>query len=279
MINKIIINSQIDWLNLVVFWCIHWNEICWKKAILSVVEMFNSWWLKLKSWKITFVPVSNIEANIQNKRYVDIDLNRVFKKHEVPTIYEHKLANELTTIIDENDVLLDLHSSHTDDEPFVFLDYTDEKNNFLAKSCWLKNIIVWWPELYSEDKSSDTCGYINSKWKIWVTVECWNHEKQSSVDIAKDCILNVLKSYDMIDWNLKIQYNYNKILLKEYIIKSKKWEFVKVFNHLDKVKKWEKIVIYENKKELLAPYDWFIIMPNPYVEIWGEWFYLWVWID
>jgi succinylglutamate desuccinylase len=72
---------------------------------------------------------------MQNKRYVDVDLNRVFKKHDFPTLYEHKLANELTTIIDENDVLLDLHSTHSDDEPFVFLDFNDEKNRFLAEAC------------------------------------------------------------------------------------------------------------------------------------------------
>jgi hypothetical protein len=133
--------------------------------------------------------------------------------------------------------------------------------------------------LYSESTSSDTCGYANSRWKIWVTVECWNHEKESNVEVAKDCILNILKSYDMIGWKPKIQVNHNKILVKQYIIKSEKWEFVKVFNHLDEVKKWEKIAIYENKKELIAPYDWFIIMPNSSVKIWDEWFYLWVWVD
>jgi hypothetical protein len=45
------------------------------------------------------------------------------------------LANELVQFVEKNDILLDIHSTHSDDKPFVFLDYNDEKNTFLAKSC------------------------------------------------------------------------------------------------------------------------------------------------
>jgi uncharacterized protein len=81
------------------------------------------------------VPIANPSAFNLKKRYVDVNLNRVFKHHENPKNYEEILANELVKLVDENDILLDLHSTHSDDEPFVFLDYKDEKNTFLAKSC------------------------------------------------------------------------------------------------------------------------------------------------
>ncbi len=95
---------------LLVFGAIHGDEICGPKAIAEVMNEIDSGKIVLKSGKIIFVPVCNPEAFKQNKRFVDVNLNRVFKKHPNPTKYEEKLANILCDFMGDADILLDIHS-------------------------------------------------------------------------------------------------------------------------------------------------------------------------
>lgn len=275
MIDYKIIDSWINWINLLIFWCIHWNETCWFFAISEILKMFEKWDLKLLKWKITFVPISNPKAFQLKKRYIDVNLNRVFKFHLNPKNYEELLANELIKFLDKNDILIDIHSSHSDDKPFVFLDYNDEKNTFLAKSCWVKDILVWWPEIYKNTSYSDTCLYAHNLWKVWITLECWNHFDEKSNKVWINAILRVLNSYWMIDYKIEKVLDFNEIKVKEFIKKEFEWKLTKDFNHMDFVKKWEIIAEYIDGEIILAPYDCFILLPFKDASIWDEWFYLW----
>lgn len=277
MINKIEIDSWVPWKNILFFWAIHWNEKSWTLAINQVIELINTWELNIVKWKITFVPICNPKAYKNNVRYIDENLNRVFCSHKESKTYEKKLANILVKYIDENDILVDLHSTHTDDKPFIFLDYKDEENLFLANSCSVENIISWWPDLYESSDAIDTCKYTHTKWKPWITVECWNHYKEESIQVAKQVILDVLKSYWIIDsyLNKKINFKKNNVKVERIFIKEKAWTLAKNFNHLDKIFKWEKLGKYDNWEYILSPYDWYILLPFPDAKVWDEWFYVW----
>jgi succinylglutamate desuccinylase len=275
MIDFKTIDSWKTWINLVVFWCIHGNETCWFYAISNILKMFEIWKIKLLSWKVTFVPIANKKAFELWKRYVDVNLNRVFKKHEKPQNYEEKIADELTDFIDKNDVLLDIHSTSSKSDPFVFLDYNDNNNNFLAKSCWLKNIVIWWPEIYWETESSDSCSYVHSLWKTWVTIECWSHFDISSVKVWENSILGVLSAYNMIDFNIESLNDFNEIKVNEFITKKSEWKMLKDFNHMDIMKSWDIIAVYDDWTQIKAPYDGYILLPFKEALVWDEWFYFW----
>lgn len=274
MINKYIFDSKKPWKNILIFWCIHWNEICWELASLEVIKMIEEKQINLKSGKITFVPTANPKAREIMQRYVDENLNRVFKEHKNPQTNEQKLANILTKLVKENDILLDIHSTHSDDEPFVFLDYNDEENNKLAKACLVENILVGWPEIYEKSDASDTCFYAKNNNKVWVTLECWNHYKKESIEVAKKAILNVLATYWNIDFDVKNINNFNNVLVQKYFIKEKNWKLQQNFNHLDKIKSWEIIANYEDETNIKMPYDWYILLPFLEANIWDEWFYI-----
>ena len=233
MIKNYTFSSNIPGKNILILWCVHWNEICWQKAIDEIISLFNEKKLNVISGTVTFIPIANPKAFQENKRYIDVNLNRVFTKHENPKNYEENLANELTNFIDKSDILLDIHSTHSDDEPFVFLDYDDEENNLLAKSCLLENIVVWWPEIYKNTQNWDSCSYTHFKNKIWVTMECWNHNSPKSVEIWKKAIINILATYKIIDKIPENLTNFNKIKVESFIIKEFEWVLTKNYNHLD----------------------------------------------
>ena len=274
MIETIVYDSQKPWKNILIFWCVHWNETCWEKAINKVISMFENKIISLKSWKITFVPIANPKAFLENKRYIDVNLNRVFKKTSNPKNYEEKIANYLCELIDKNDILLDIHSTHSDDKPFVFLDYLDEKNTLLAKSCLVENIVVWWPEIYQNTTSSDSCAYAKSQNKVWVTLECWNHNKKESIEVWVKAILNILKTYEIIDKEAENLEKFNMIKVLKYITKTANWELTKNYNHLDKLQKDEIIWTYENGEKIVSNNNQYILLPFKDAQIWDEWFYL-----
>lgn len=266
-------NSNQPWLHLIVFWAIHWNETCWTNAINKVIEKINSNKLKLYTWKITLIPVCNPKAYKHKKRYIDKNLNRVFRKTKNPKFYEEIIANKIIDHFDEADVLLDIHSSHSKDWPFTFFDFNNELNLKLVKSLKLKNIITWWQKAYKN--TFDTQKYWNKYNKYWVTIECWNHDDPNSIKIAENAIYNIMKTLKIIKWKHSELKNYNYINLEKIIVKKFDWYFPKNWKNLDKVNKWEIIWVYNNWKNIIMPYDWYILLPYSDAKIWEEWFYLW----
>ncbi len=269
-------NTNNKWPNILLIWAIHWNEKCWTKAINSIIKKIENNEIQIQKWNVTFIPIANQKAFDKEKRYIDINLNRVIKKHKKEDLYEQKLANEIIKIINKNNIVIDLHSSHTDDEEFIFLDYQDNKNKELAESCRIKNIITWWPELYKSTDESDTCKYAHEKWKIAITVECWNHFKEESVKIAENVIINVLSKYWIINNNIETnKIIYNKVNADFYIKKKKEWKLLKNYKHLQKVQKWEIIAEYEDWEKIISDKEYYILLPFYDAKIWDEWFYLW----
>ncbi|MEI6774135.1 MAG: succinylglutamate desuccinylase/aspartoacylase family protein [bacterium] len=91
--------------------------------------------MKIQTGQITLIPICNPKAYEADKRYYEVNLNRIFKKHANPEKYEEKLANVLTAYVENNDYLLDLHSMAANGVPCIFEDYMDKKTQE-----WVKKI-------------------------------------------------------------------------------------------------------------------------------------------
>ena len=253
---------------------VHGNEVCGAIASNNIIEKIKSGEIKLKNGSITFIPVCNPMASKENKRYIDVNLNRVIRKKKKPQLYEEKIANILTDYIKSNEFHLDLHSMHTNGNPFVFQDYEDEAE--FAKIFNLEYIFINWPGIYKNSKTIkdySTQNYAHKVGNINCTVECGSHNDIKSIDVAELCILRALSYLDIIDYKDNIQIKPKLINMEKVIFKEFEGKFSKNYENLDKVKKGEIIATYSNGKTIVADYDCLIIFPNNNANISDEWFY------
>lgn len=96
--------------HVLIFGAIHGNEICGPNAIFQVIHQIQENKIILETGMITFVPICHQKAYESGVRYMEKNLNRVFCKHMKPSYLEEHIANELTGLIDNADILLDIHS-------------------------------------------------------------------------------------------------------------------------------------------------------------------------
>src|SRR5437773_1296890 len=89
---------------------VHGNEICGPLAVKKIVATFENGKIELKQGSVTFIPVCNPQAYAEDKRFIEHNLNRSFRRHATPRLYEEKLQNALAPYLENCDVLLDIHS-------------------------------------------------------------------------------------------------------------------------------------------------------------------------
>ncbi len=275
MLKKIEYTSLSPGKTVLFFGAIHGNETCGPRALNEIIQEIDSGKITIKSGKIIIVPVCNPLAYEQNKRFIDVNLNRVFKKHTNPILYEEKLANVLCDYVDKIDVLLDIHSIHSDGKPFIFQDYADKETESFVKHLWITNILTWWPQMYEQTSDSDTTLYNHKKWAIGTVVECWNHNYINAFAVAKKAIMNTLIYLDIIDGKLETNIYTETIHALYFMKKNKQWKLSQNWNHLDPVKKWEPIAVYDDGEVLVATEDGYILLPFAEASIGAEWYYFW----
>lgn len=272
-----VFDSKINWQTIAIFWWIHWDEVVWEKTIKYFLEKFKNKELKVLKWKIIFA-YGNLKAMQIRKREFTANLNRVFRKEllEKPSeIYEINRAKQLAKILDNSDVLLDLHSVSSKSEPFMFSENT-EKDLELAKNIFDWKIIVWYWEISDDSIAWDTENYMHKQGKQAHTLECGNHNLENSEEIWIEVSKNILWYFWIIDYKKQTKNNWDFYKIKD-IFTTKTWKFIfsKIYDNLDFIKKWE-IIWKDLDQEIIAKEDFYIIMPS-YSEqkIWKEIFFYW----
>src|SRR5271170_6038741 len=95
---------------LLILGAVHGNEVCGAEAIRRVMEELDFGKLRLVRGQVEFVPVANPRAHEAGQRFIERNLNRFFRPTPDPKIYEAKLTNILSAMIDACDYFIDLHS-------------------------------------------------------------------------------------------------------------------------------------------------------------------------
>lgn len=263
--------------HLLVLGAVHGNETAGPKAMDRLILDLQAGRVVLTQGELTLIPVCNLKAYQQDVRQIDENLNRVMKWHDQPTTYEQKLANEIVPLIQQCDILLDLHSSHCPgDIPFAFCDYPTQNNQKLVQALPVEYVLRGWPTIYKnnpkiQDFSTEwfahTCG------KSASTLECGYHKAPEATEIAYQAILGVLSAFEMIG-NLALKtFKQQHILLKNYVIKEAQGHLAQPYRHLDPVTKGQNLAVYDDGQILTAPEDGYILLPNPSGEIGAEWYY------
>ena len=277
MFEKFEFEGEESGVNLLVLGAVHGNEVAGKIALERLIKEINEKRIVIKKGKLTVVPVCNVEANRRDVRQVDENLNRVMKKWENPTTYEKKIANKLCELIEDCDIMLDLHSTHCKgDEPFVFCDYPKEMNLKLIDVIDVKYVLEGWPQIYDgqseiEDFSTEKACFCYGK--SGTTLECGYHKEEKAGEVAYNAVINALRVFGIVGEEKTKSIEKTHILMKSFVIKNREGKLLKNYKHLDRVYKGEEVARYDDGEVLKIEEDGYILLPNLVAEVGAEWYY------
>lgn len=290
---------------LLVLGAVHGNETCGTRAIEQVLEALASGDLELRSGCLTLVPVTNPKAYDLQQRGVDRNLNRLLQHKPDPRDYEDEVANLLVPLLDEHEVLLDLHSFHTPGDPFALLGPEDNEGDLepfahqgpetdLVLHLGPKRFVEGWMSVYeagvaarkasarpapehllSTDFGVGTTEYIRTKGGYGVTYECGYHEEAEAPARGLYAIMQSLKLLGMIEGRPDAPPEDVQILkLVDVVDRLDEADtLVRAFNSFDPMKRGDKIGTRADGTEVLADRDGYIVFPNPHADVYAEWYY------
>lgn len=165
---------------------VHGDEKCGVKAFKKILPN-----LHIGKGQVFFM-YGNPKAIKMNKRFTEVNLNRMFKKDDLLSkkdkrSYEYKRAQFLKRYFHKADVLLDLHeSSNIKSEVFAICEKNAKK---IAKYLPVKSVVSGFDKL----QPGGTDYYMNRIGKIGICVECGYLGNPKSAMVAERVIKYFLK--------------------------------------------------------------------------------------
>lgn len=289
---------------LIVLGAVHGNETCGTQAIRRVIGEIESGQLGIVAGSVTFVPVTNPLAYVRHQRMGDRNLNRNLAPTDTPVEFEDRIANWLCPLLEQHDVLLDLHSFHTAGEPFVMLGPQDNRGPLepfaraaeetaLALSLGVCRFVDGWLDTYvagvarrlatgASSREADvhygvgTTEYMRAQGGISLTLECGQHDHPAASDVAWHAIHNALAHLRLSDAPAPAPVADTEALRLYQVIDRAHAEdaFVRGWSSFDRVRAGEVIGTRHDGTPVLADSDGYIVFPNPDALPGQEWFYL-----
>lgn len=258
---------------------IHGNETCGPTAMRQIIPALEQGDIPLLKGEVTFIPVCNPRAYAEKTRFIEQNLNRIFKPRDEPASYEAQLANILTSYVDACDYILDLHTMTTTGGAFVFLDYEEPDFAAFALAQGVSTIVRGWPQVQSAVDSlneADTISYARSKGKIGTLVECGQHGALEADAIARTSILSSLAYLEMIPQGYAAPppLPLNNIRVTRAIFRKQDGKFTRDWCHLDPIFKGDVIAVYADGTTETADHDGRILIPKAETHLGHEWFYV-----
>ncbi len=270
--------------HLLVLGGVHGNEVCGPAAIDHILGLFNSGKIQMQAGTVTFVPICNPRAYAENKRFIDRNLNRALTKRAEPKAYEEFLMNELAVLLEECDVLLDIHSYRAGGPAFAFRggdELRDREEPFIA-SLGLNHVIYGWSEAYAASgvkidpiESVGTTEYARAHGAIATTIECGQHLDATAVPVAIRAIEGALAYLGIAQLSVPPREgNLRRTRIKKLFYKQRVGSYAKPWKHLDEIKQGELIATFEDGEQIPAPFTGRIVLPHADCPVGQEWFYL-----
>jgi len=250
---------------------VHGEEVGSLPAIISTITSLASKKVKFGG-RVTFL-LGNVPAALENKRFLEQDLNRAFGENsDVQNTYEKTRALELQPVLESCDFLFDIHQTK---QPTQFPFYTfgfHEKSHLWARAIGGTEMFITRPS-HKSFSVSGLCidEYVRKKGKPAVTLELSQKGYHESARVlAQRTILRVLKNADKIfmkTTTLKKLSHKNREL--EFLVTSYKEPFShpkkslkESLTNFTKVTEAECLGFDENKKPILSPSSGYLLFPK-----------------
>ena len=208
---------------------------------------------------------ANLEAIEKNVRLVESNMNRCFSSDNKGITNEEKRAKEIMSILDEADVLLDIHSFNDEEgEPFVIADGISTE---VARILNVPILSTNWDSIHSG--SAD--GYMNAKGKIGICIECGpSIQAERFVSLAVDSIRRIFAEFEISGYEYKKPETQTQVSVQRSIKKETEiFSFSRTFKNFEKLKFGE-VFAKDGEREYTAEKDECIIFPRPNAAKGGE---------
>lgn len=210
---------------LIVIGAVHGNETCGPLAIARVIDEIRAGRIPIRRGEVTFVPVANPKAYLQNTREGERNLNRDLYEKPVARNYEDRIGNRLCALLRRHEVLLDIHSFSNPAPPFVFFGPQDNAGELepfrhgqaerdFAACLGTKVLIHGWLDIYARliaaretlqlpplalTEGFGTTEFMRFAGGYGVTLECGVHDDPNGPEIGYRAIRNALAQLALVD--------------------------------------------------------------------------------
>jgi len=293
---------------LIVLGAVHGNETCGTRAIERLVGEIDAGSVRLAAGSLTLVPVANPLAYSNGRRIGDRNLNRKLTPTDRPIDHEDHVANWLCPLLAAHDVLLDLHSFQSPGIPFVLIGPKDNdgplepfrqaaREEALAVRLGVARAVDGWLGTYAAGVAHrreiaatlpaaaldldprygiGTTEYMRSTGGCALTLECGQHADPEAPEVAHRAILAVLAHLGLTDQPAPAPAQAVECLsLCEVVDRLDPDDaFTQAWKSFDPVRRGQTIGTRRDGTVLSAPFDGFVVFPNPLAEVGHEWFYL-----
>jgi succinylglutamate desuccinylase len=259
---------------LVIIGATHGNEPCGVKAIIKFHKLIYKNIKKLLFGKVILV-IGNPKAYIQDKRYIDQDLNRSFEpNNKFSNNYEGIRSKKLSDIFqNEKNIIsaLDIHTVSKGENQLVVYNKNLKKCFQLARNFSpISNHLSY----HSQHIPGLLIDSINRNGSYGIALECGNNQGTNSTNVALYHIYSLLHHFKFMNNSTELQelnqyvessdniYQYETI---QPIIPQKNFAFTQDFATGAKLVKGE-LFAKSNNKTIYAPDDCYIVMPTKFVK-------------
>lgn len=280
-------DSQQDGTHVLITGVVHGTEPCGKAAIDRIMDDLNTGHLSLSAGKVTFIPVCNERALDLKQRYVHRDLNRDVRLKDAPEDHEDFIANALQDYFEQADVLVDVHSCIAGGDPFVFISANNPQELSYAEDLGFSHAVYDFPQAFINAYGQNALPYSMTMYartqnvRAAFTLECGQNDDPASADVAYDAIVKALQKWNGLTSPAASATKQTSepskpqkiIQLQKVFRKEHDGELAKDFANFEPVTKGQLIAVYNNKTEIRAPEDGYIVLPDPTTPLQKSWFY------
>jgi len=223
---------------------VHGDEKCGVEVLKKIIPN-----LKIEKGRVLF-GYGNPRAIKEDKRFVEENLNRMFKKDDLLSekekeSYEYKRAQFLKKYLNQADALLDIHASFVpNSKPFIICEANaKETTKYLPI-----NLVVYG---FDKVEPGGTDYYMNSIGKIGICVECGYLDNFESRKVAEESIFAFLEARGHIKNNVKSRKQSYVQMCDLYITKTNSFILSKQFSDFEEITEGQ-IIGMDGKNEVRA---------------------------
>ena len=287
---------------LIVLGAVHGNETCGTRAIERVLAELDTGALRIVRGQLTVVPITNPLAYQRGQRAGDRNLNRNLRPNAHPQDYEDHIANALCPLLQQHEVLLDLHSFHTAGQPFALIGPANNsgalepfaqaaQEEALARRLGPRRIVEGWLEAYANGVKNrqlrrqgadadarygvGTTEYMRSQGGCAITLECGQHTEPQAPEVAYRAIRHTLAQLGLVDEpSPAARTDIQLLRLAEVTDRLDAGDrLAREWASFDPLRQGELIGTRADGTPVQASSDGYIVFPHPSAVLGSEWFY------